>query len=153
DSEFIVRFAAAKSLVHVGTTGSDAWRAAVPVLVEGLTQDDEKARLEASEKLHVIGSDAKAAIPALKKLLTDKKRAGRVEGALALGAIAAKGAADSVPALIEGLNSSDLQAIRSAQALAELGPVAKDAVPELVVQFDAKNLQLRLHAAEAAARI
>ena len=39
------------------------------------------------------------------------------------------------------------------KALAELGPVAKDAVPELLKHFDAKNLHLRLFSAEAAARI
>jgi HEAT repeat protein len=153
DAEFVVRFAAANAIVRVGPTGSDACRDAVPVLVEGLQHNQEQTRLEASETLQSVGTTAKDAIPALKKLLTDNKLEVRLEAAFALVAIDAKDAAGSVPALIEGLKASDSQATRAAKALAKLGPVAKDAVPELVKHFGAKNLHLRLYSAEAVARI
>ena len=153
DPEFAVRFAAGKALVQVGPRGNAANADAVPVLVEGLQQKDEKVRFEASQTLLSVGPPAKTAVPALKKLLDDPVPGVRFEAALALVGIDSKGAAGTVPALTEGLKAADSQATRAAKALGVLGPVAKDAVPELFKKFDAGALLLRLSAAEAVARI
>jgi HEAT repeat protein len=153
DREFIVRFAAAEALVWVGSSGSEWYTAAVPALVEGLGHEAEPVRIAAGHKLRMIGPAAQAAVPALQKLLGDDKSAVRIETALALVAIDVKEATGTVPALIEGLKASVHPAMEAAQALAELGPVAKDAVPELVKHFDAESPHVRLYSAEAAARI
>jgi HEAT repeat protein len=152
DREFVVRFAAAQALVQVGLRGGES-AAAVPVLIEGLKHDDEKVRSEASQTLVSVGEPAKAAIPDLKRLLGDKKPAVALEAALALVEIVPADAADAVPVLTRGLGAADSEAIRAARALTKLGPVAKSAIPELIKKFDAKNVHLRLAAAEAAARI
>jgi HEAT repeat protein len=153
DGEFIVRFAAAEALVYVGSRGSQWYAAAVPVLIEGLQHKEEQVRFAASHKLMMTGPVAKKAVPALKNLLGDPKPAVRIEAALALVGIDVKEATGTVPALIEGLKADEHPAIEAAEALAELGPVAKGALPELVNRFDAKSPHLRLYAAEAAARI
>ena len=155
DNEFAVRFAAGMALVQIGTRERPAnFTAAIPVLVEGLQQKDEQVRLLASQYLLMSGSVAKAALPALAKLLDDKAPEVRFEAALAMVGLDKSSAAGTVPALTEGVKTgTDSNATRAAKALAQLGPVAKDAVPELVKKFGAKNAHLRLYAAEAAARI
>ncbi len=139
----------------MSVSGRDrTWNAeAIPALIEGLQQKEERVRIEASQTLLMTGPVAKAAIPALKKLLDDPKSAVRLEAALTLVGIDPKEAGGTVPALTEGLKADDRNAVRAAKALAALGPVAKDAVPELVKHFDAKAPLLQLYAAEAAARI
>jgi HEAT repeat protein len=153
DPEFRVRFAAAVALVRVGANGSAWHRAAVPVLTEGLGHLSEPVRVDASHNLLWIGPTAAVAVPDLKKVLDDPRPAVRIEAALALVRIDVKRAAGTVPALIEGLKAGELPARRAAEALAELGPVARAAVPELVKHFGATSPHLRLYAAEAAARI
>ncbi len=153
DPEFAVRFAAGKSLVNVGPRGSAANVDTVPVLVEGLQQKAEAVRFEASQTLLSVGPTAKTAVPALKLLLDDPAPGVRFEAALALVGIDSKDAAGAVPALTEGLKTSDSHATRAAKALGTLGPVAKDAVPELLKKFDAGAPLLRLSSAEAVARI
>ena len=115
--------------MRVGSRGSGWHTPAIPVLIEGLQHKEEQVRLEASQNLLMTGPAAKAALPALKKLLDDDKPAVRLEAALALVCIDVKESAGAAPALIEGLKAGDQPATRAAKALAELGPVAKDAVP------------------------
>jgi HEAT repeat protein len=153
DSEFTVRFAAAEALVNVGTGGDEAHAAAVPMFAEALQHKDEQVRIVASRDLPRLGPPAKAALPALKKLLDDEKPEVRLEAAITLVALDGAEAKGAVPALIAGLKMGDAAATRAAKALGELGPAAKDAVPELVKHFDAKNPHLRLHTAGAAGRI
>lgn len=153
DSEFEVRFASAIALVHVGSRDNDAYAAAVPVLIEALQQKDERVRLEASQYLSMTGPAAKTAVPALTKLLGDPSAEVKLEAGLSLVAIDKVHGPAAVPALIQGLKLSDSLAARAAKALGDLGPVAKDALPDLLTKFDAKNVHLRLYSAEAAARI
>ena len=171
DPEFPVRFAAAWALVRVDTRGGETNAAAVPVLIEGLDQTGDAIRVEASQCLMLAGPVAKSAVPALKKLSGSPKSEPQLEAAIALAGIDPKGAAETVPALTEGLKSEpdsepkvsriawwldyevEPRAIRIAKVLAELGPVAKSAVTELIKRYDAKDPHLRLHAAEAVGRV
>ncbi len=154
DPEFAVRFAAAVALVRVVENGTAAQAPAVPVLVEGLGHADVQVRTDATHNLVRIGAPAKAAIPALKKMLADKTAEVRLDAALALVAIDPAGAAGAVPVFVAALKAKDeAAATQAAQALPKLGATAKDAVPELVKHFGAKNVHLRLFAAGAAARI
>lgn len=153
DGEFAVRFAAALALVQVGERGSDAQTAAVPVLVEALQHKDAAVRLEASQYLRMTGPAAKLAVPALTKLLDDTSPEVKLEAALALVGVDAAHGPAAVPALTQGLKLNEALAARAAKALADIGPPAKAALPDLLAKFDAKNAHLRLYAAEAAARI
>jgi HEAT repeat protein len=149
DADLGVRYSAAQALVQIGRRGSDLHAAAVPALIEGLQYQDEAVRIGASQYLLMTGPAAKDALPALKKLLDDEKSAVRIEAGIALVGIDVKQAGGAVSALTEGLKASEQTATRAAKALAQLGPVAKDAVPELVKHFGAKSPHLRLYAAEA----
>jgi HEAT repeat protein len=154
DPEFDVRFAAAGALVLIGLGDRNTDPTPLPVLVEGLQRNDQLVQLQAIANLLLTGSAAKSVLPELRKLLADHKPAVRLETALALIHIDPKNAADAVPALVEALKSDpDQSAVRAAKAAGELGPIAKDTVPELVKLLSAKNLSLRLEAASAVARI
>jgi len=154
DPEFIVRFAAAKGLTQVGLRGSDAHKAAIPALVEGLKQENEQTRLAAGMWLVYTRETAKVAVPELKQLLADKNQSVALEAALALIVIEPKSAHEAIAALTNALSGTDAEATRAARALAPMGVAAKAAVPELVKKFeDTVAPALRVAAAEAAARI
>ncbi len=154
DPEFIVRFAAAQGLIHLGLRNSEAHKATISTLVEGLKQDDDSVRFEAGRYLVSVGDPAKVAIPDLKQLLADKNRGIAAEAALALVVIAPSSATEAIPALTNALSGTTRDATRAARTLAPLGPAAQAAVPELVKKFeDTFAPALRLAAAEAAARI
>lgn len=158
DPDLSVRFEAARALVHVTPRGHAARADAVPVLTAACEQKDEETRAEAARYLASLGAPAKGAVPALRKLLADEKTVVQLEAALALVALDPKAASEAVPALTAALKSNTGTddphiPVRAANALAELGPAAKAAVPELVRLFDAKNPHVRLTAATAAARI
>jgi HEAT repeat protein len=150
DREFAVRFAAALGIVTYTRRG-DVPPAVVPVLVEGLKQAEADLRLSASKNLVEVGAPAKAAIPDLLRLLGDPQPGVPQEVALALVAISPTDAAPAVPTLRKALASGE--DARFTVALAALGPVAKEALPELLKKFDSKHPGLRIAAAEAAARI
>jgi HEAT repeat protein len=154
DRDFTVRFAAAQGLVRLDRRGGEWALAAVPVLIDGLKQPGGEVRTEASRNLIEVGKVAKAAVPELKPLLSDPHTGAAREAALALVEIAPADAAGAVPVLAGSVRSgTDREAVRAARALCKLGALAKDAVPALVRRFDAKDVGLRLAAAEAVARI
>ncbi|MBA4064045.1 MAG: hypothetical protein C0501_10100 [Isosphaera sp.] len=148
DRAFPVRFAAARSLVGMGHGA-----VAVPALVEGLKKP--AVRQDAILELSGLGPAAVAAAPALRGLLADKNEAFALEAALALVRVAPADAAAAVPALTRGLAVKTDRAGRAARALADLGPAARAAVPDLVRAFGAAGASagVRIAAAEAAARL
>jgi HEAT repeat protein len=153
DVAFPVRFAAAVGLVNVARNDNPARAAAVPVLVEGVRDRTDAVRRMAASYLLQLGPLAKSAVPDLKALLDDKTQEVQLEAALALVGIDPKEGAAAVPVLTHALTTGDGPAHRAARALAKLGPVAKAAGPALEKHFGAKNLNLRVAAAEAAARV
>ncbi len=111
---------AAEALAKLGADGVKA--------LAGLLGDrDSDVRARAAETLGQIGPDAKEAIPALAKAMKDRESG--PWPAQALGRIGAA----AVPVLIEALKAKDgEQQALAADALKQIGPAAKDAVPALV---------------------
>jgi len=88
----------------------------------------------AARQLAWLGPKACEAVPSLRAALTDKQLEVRVSAAVALAYIEPS-EAESIPALIEGLNHLDdntLDVQEVPQALARLGPKARAAIPTLV---------------------
>ena len=103
--------------------------------------------------MEAIGPHAKAAAPALGKLLRDEGEhpAFRTEAANVLGKMGAD-AKQAVPDLVEALgDKQESVRLAAAQALAEIGAEAKPAVPVLIKLLSGPDLQLRRAAARALA--
>ena len=69
DKEVSVRIAAAEALTQLGEKEKS-----VQILTDALSSDLQMARVQALNILEQLGPDAKAAFPAVKKLLDDKKK-------------------------------------------------------------------------------
>jgi HEAT repeat protein len=123
--------------------------AKLAALIEGLKDKDSSVRSKAAAALTKMGPAAKPAIPALMyALMSDPSRSVRSNAACALGRIKDPIA---VPALIIALKDIDEYVHRGARnALIIIG---KPAVERLIVALKVKNLQMRLHAAEALRQI
>ncbi len=126
-------------------------RTAVPALTELLKSSESSDRFAAAVVLGNIGPDAKDAIPALLKLLKDPKKAACFAAVEALGRIG-PGAKAAVPPLIELLKEDKpidyyadyppsigglsihtvILAEKAAEALGNVGPDAKAAIPALL---------------------
>jgi hypothetical protein len=87
--------AAADALGRIGT-------AAVPELIAALRSNDAEARLQATQVLARMGSDAKEAVPDLIRLLDDPDERIRKAATRTLGRIG-PAAAEAVPALMKSL--------------------------------------------------
>jgi hypothetical protein len=87
--------AAADALGRIGT-------AAVPDLIAALRSNDAEARLQATQVLARMGSDAKEAVPDLIRLLDDPDERIRKAATRTLGRIG-PAAAEAVPALMKSL--------------------------------------------------
>jgi HEAT repeat protein len=88
----------------------------------------------AARQLACLGPKAREAVPSLRALLTDKRLEVRANAAVALAYIEPS-LGESIPVLIEGLNHLDdntLDVLEVPQALAQLGPKAKAAIPTLI---------------------
>lgn len=121
---------------QIGTAG-------VPVLIDALSDDDWRIRLEVVEALGDINDPA--AVPALTSALADPEARVRWRAAEALGKM---GDSTSVPALVEALRSGseDLR-ITASWALGRLGHAG--AVPSLVALLSSRDWRVRWSAAEA----
>ncbi|MGB3292062.1 MAG: HEAT repeat domain-containing protein, partial [Phormidesmis sp.] len=108
---------------------------AVPALVELLEMEDEEIVTSAALALEKIGSEAAGATPTLIKLLEHPTSRVRFRAAWAIagiGAAAEAAAANLVPLLQD--SATDYAA---ANALAAIGPAARDTIPDLVTAFKA----------------
>ena len=99
--------------------------------LQQLRQPDPAKRIDAMQRLRQVGPQAAPATGALVALLADEKL-GR-EARLTLARIGEP----AVPALIAALKSDD-DGVRwwAAQALEEIGPAAKAAIPALIASFE-----------------
>ena len=94
-------------------------------LIESTKDANPEVREEAANALNEMGPAAKAAVPALIRLLDDKAKGVRQDAALAFGAIGPDAKA-SVPALIKLLDDKENGVrLNAAQALGAIGPAAK----------------------------
>ena len=103
--------------------------------------DPEFSRGDAVLTLGTLGPKAKAAVPQLTDLLTDSHDEVREAAATALWKI--ERTAHTVPVLIELLeNAQDYQTcVRVMKTLAEMGPLAKSAVPAIRKKMEDSELR------------
>ena len=128
-------------------------KGAVPSLVKALGQADASNAPTIAYALGKIGPAAAEAEPALSDLLKSPHRNVALASAWAMVQIrpgSAEVAAQTLPALTAGL-ASDLAVARegAAEALGQLGPLAKEAVAALEQTANDKNENVRLAAAKA----
>lgn len=154
DSNPDVRQAAALALSQVGPQASAAASAAARLLSDEHLHVREAAALALRE----MGEGASVAVPELVLALEDSAPTVKMTAALALGEMG-EAASSAVPKLIAGLEAYDqatltndqVQIIRNiANALGQIGPSAKDAVPALKMM---RHLRVNYIAREAVASI
>ena len=139
------------ALAHIGPGAKDA----VPALIKSLQQGEDKEASAASiaHCLGKIGPAAAAAEPELLALLKGPDRNAAVLSAWALGQIrpnSADIAAKTVPVLVEGLALPIIHCRRlAAEALADLGPLAKVATAALQKAASDADPGVRAAAAKA----
>jgi len=127
--------------------------AAVPVLVQLLSDDDPEVRDYAALALGDCGPDATAALPRLTEALRDDAPEVRRSAAVSVGRIDRRPEI-TVPVLSRMLTDKEvLVRCRVANLLGELGPDARAAVPALRQALVDEDPQVRVEAAEALKRI
>ncbi|HVT27043.1 MAG TPA: HEAT repeat domain-containing protein [Lacipirellulaceae bacterium] len=105
------------------------------MLGNDVASNDRRIRESALYALREIGPEAKAAVPALTSKIESDDSFDAMASAWALARIAPKDktiTAKVLPVLVRGLSNDDeLTRLNSVQALADLGPAAEKAEPEL----------------------
>lgn len=144
DPDAMVRAHAAVSLGRLGVKDEHA----VDKLIEVATDPDGRVRRVALRALTRIGPPPEQFLPLLGKKLRDADPSVRVH---ALNALANIGK-PAVPLLIEALQR-DKDAFWACLVLAEIGPDAQAAVPELLRLVDHENPEVRREALLALAEI
>lgn len=110
------------------------------VWIQQLADPDPRSRLHAAEAIGAFGSEARAAIPALIKALSDNGPQVAVTARRALTRIGPK----AVPALTAALEKENND-VRwwAAQALGEIGPSAAAAIPALIAALHDRSEAVR----------
>ena len=122
ESDPAVRAALLSALPKIGLDP----RAAVPLLIGGIKDDDERVRHAAINALVPMRAGRELSLAALTALLKDENAANRQRAARALGRMGPD-ASPAVPALIEAARTSPADA-SLANALAEIGPASLPAI-------------------------
>jgi HEAT repeat protein len=129
-------------------------KAGLPVLIEALKHPDAEVRLEAVRDLAAFKADARETSELLGRMASAGRRDVRwaaVETLLAIGSDGQAALRDAVPALRADLQDADGSVIGTAlKLLARLGPLARQAGPDLLELLDDRDL--RFAAAVALAR-
>lgn len=150
DPEGKVRVHAAEALARLDPAGGTDWQT---VLRAGLKERAGSVRRAAAEALGNLGTDARAAVPALAEALTDPDLRVRWAVADALGQLGPPARA-AVPALVEALSDPELPIrIAALDALGWIGADARSAVPLLLARLEDADSNLRWAAAAALVRI
>jgi HEAT repeat protein len=123
----------------------------LPVLLGGLGDKDEVARVNALTVLGRMGSKAKSAVPQIVKALKDKDEDVRMEAILALGEMGAA-AKNAIPALLSVLKEGELPLFEPAVSVT-LGNIGPAAVPALQKALTDRDARLRRTAAFALGQI
>jgi HEAT repeat protein len=145
DKSPVVRAYAAFALGRIG----NASKPAAPALVEGIKDPDRLVRRECVRALRAMKLDPDVAIPLFVEMLNN---AAPGELAPALGALA-EGAAAAVPSLKKAIQDFPQARYWACLILAEIGPEAKEAVPELVACLKDDDAEIRREAIAALGRI
>jgi HEAT repeat protein len=145
-----LRRTAVDALGRIGPDAKDAIPTLVTVVKE--TEQPESLRCTAARAIGRLGPDAKTAIPVFSEMLRDPKLPPELAGAMVAG-LGAMGK-DGVPALAEAVNKGSSISRRVAiTQLAELGDVAKPALPALKEAAADKDRNIAVQAAQAARMI
>jgi HEAT repeat protein len=122
--------------------------AALPALRHGLSSTENMIQIGCALTLGHMGSQASAAIPDLKKLLTSPELALSGHAAQAIWRIDPTQAAEVVPALAKVLKSKE-PAVRmgALSTLSQMGPAARGAIDEIRPLLEDPEAQIRLSAA------
>lgn len=145
DDDTLVRIHAAEALAKIVA----GHRPAIAVLGDALKDREPRVRQAAARALARIGPGARTATTALVEGLKYADDPVRLTFIEALGAI---GDEKAVPALIETLQTSTLR-LTAAEALGNIGPAARKAVPALVEGLSDKDRNFRWSCAVSLARI
>ncbi|HYV28358.1 MAG TPA: HEAT repeat domain-containing protein [Candidatus Eisenbacteria bacterium] len=142
----------AKALIKIGTKAS----AAAPVVAGDLDSEKIERVIIAAHVLGYLGESARIALPRLKELLTHDEVRVRVRAAGALWSLDRQTNA-VLPVLLAALRDNSIQRAAAkryaAEALAEMGPVAQEAVPLLETMLHDQQTSVRQSAAEALKKI
>jgi HEAT repeat protein len=123
----------------------------VGVLIDATKDSDWLVRKSAVDSLGAVGSKAKRAVPALLELLDSE-----MDRPAVFPALRAIDAAEpeAIPILIERLKSpTPFVQFFAADFLGKLGPIAKDAIPELTKLTSHDNPRVRDNAQAALKKI
>ena len=147
----LIALSALLGLFYWQSTGARA----VPALTESLTDKDSKVRVAAALALAEVGPAAKPAVARLlDQALHDPNQYAGTTAAGALKTIDLSAARQVMTASIELLKSGSTPVRRNACAmLGSLGPVAKPAVPDLLVALNDVDETIRMHAVGALGEI
>ncbi len=97
------------------------------------TSDNAQSRMDAANTLAEMGEDAKPAVTALAKALSDEDNYVRNFAANALAEIG-PGAIKALPQLMKAMEDMDKSVSMAAQmAIGAIGPAAKEAIPMLII--------------------
>jgi HEAT repeat protein len=129
DADLSVRWNATGPLAKVDPEGTIA----IPALRQALQNDDDSLRTFAARAIGTFGEKAKDAAPLLLANLKDRHVRSRIAAAEALWRVKGN-VKDTVPVLIRTIDQEPkplVDQLWAANALATIGPAAKDAVPAL----------------------
>ncbi len=122
--------------------------AALPALRKGLSDPEKKIQMGCALTLGHMGSQAAAAIPDLKKLLSGPELALSGHAAQAIWRIDPGQAAEVVPALARVLKSKEpAERMGALSTLSQIGTAARGAVDEIRPLLEDPEAQIRLSAA------
>ena len=124
----LIRSSAIRALGEIGPKA----RAAMPLLIKGLEEQELFVTNATIEALGQMGTAAKAAVPHLAKIVNGEEPINAGNALMTLGALG-RDAKDDVPAIARALRHPNKNVRANAiSALGQIGPLAKPAVPELV---------------------
>jgi HEAT repeat protein len=149
DSDRSIRWVAARALNNFPP---ERISEAVPHLARLLTDDDPNARKAAAETLEWMGPLARGALGALGQAIQQGDPEGRIAAVKALTALESNIAQEATPQLIAVLGQPDADSkvlVAVADALAQIGPPARAAVPSLRRLVGHDDSEVRKAASEA----
>src|SRR5262245_186730 len=147
DPDPLTRLVAARAVAAIDPKDT----AAVPALIEALTDRSGKVRKKAAECLGDLGSGGKAAVGALVKAMGDSDPAVSWAAIDALGQIGPD-AEPAVPGLVEALKEPGTRGA-AVDALGQIGRKARLAIPALEKVLKGDDAAVRWAAASALVRI